>query len=67
MSYKERMLDRVIILGIKRRTYLTIIERAFYRDIVHVGVGHCSHLGFLDGGNAAFGVKDEDGDIGLIA
>ena len=66
MSYKKRMLDRVIRSGMKR-TYLTIIERAFYGDIVHVRVSYCSHLGFLDGGNAAFGVKDEDGNIGLIA
>ena len=45
------------------RTYLTVVERARYRDVVHVLVQDGGHLGLLNRAHTTLGVQDEDGDI----
>lgn len=46
---------------------LAVIKGAFHGEVVHIRVEHGGHLRFLDGGDAAFGVEDEDGDVGFAA
>ena len=48
-------------------TYLAAIERAMYREVLHVRVSDRGHLCFLDGRNVALEAEDEDGIIGLVA
>ena len=46
---------------------LGVVEGPAHRDVVDVGVQDRGHLPFLDGGDAALGVEDEDLDAGLAA
>lgn len=46
---------------------LTIVECTSHCDIVHVGVGDGRHLGFLNGGHAAFWVEDEYFYVGFVS
>lgn len=46
---------------------LAVVKGAFHGEVVHVCVEDGGHLRLLDGGDAAFGVEDEDGDVGFAA
>ena len=46
--------------------YLAIVEGALYREVVYIRVRDCRHLGFLDGRDPPFWMKDENRDICLI-
>ena len=46
--------------------YLAVVERGVDCDVVNVCIGHCCHLCFLNRGNTAFRMENEDGDVGLV-
>lgn len=46
---------------------LAVIKGAFHGEVMHIRVEHGGHLRFLNRGDAAFGVEDEDGDVGFAA
>lgn len=69
----EKCLDNILTLGFSMKAKarlssasdLAVIESCLDSDIVNVRVRNSRHLGFLNWGNTALGVENEDGNIGF--
>lgn len=58
---------REVTTLLKDNMHLTIVKCAFYSQIPHICICNCRHLGFLNGGNAAFWMENEYRNVGFIS
>jgi hypothetical protein len=58
----------MVLLDLSRVcTHLTIIKCSFNSDIVHICVSDSRHLRFLDRGDTALWMQNENRDVGLVS